>query len=133
MPQSSFARLFGALLLGCVLFCTAACGGPSYEEPRSAAEAYYGHLVKGDYAKFVDGMAHRDSMTEAYHSQLVDLAAHFAAREKESRGGLQAVRSVSDTVAGDVALVFLEFSYADSTREEVMVPMVRCGKVWKMQ
>ncbi len=133
MLRVSLVRLFALCLLVVAVFCSTACSGPSYENPRSAAETYYGHLIEGDYEKFVDGMAHRDSMTETYYSQLIDLATHFATREKELRGGLQAVRAVSDTVVGDVALVFLEVSYADSTREDISVPMVRCGDVWKMQ
>ena len=72
-------------------------------------------------------------MTEAYRSQMVDLVAQYAAREKELRGGLVSARAVGDTVSGDVASVFLEVTFGDSTREEVALPMVKCGEVWKMQ
>ena len=72
-------------------------------------------------------------MTESYRSQMVDLVAQYTAREKERRGGLVSVRALGDTVSGDVASVFLEVLFGDSTREEIALPMVRCGEEWKMQ
>ena len=98
-----------------------------------AAETYYGYLIEGKYADYVGAIAYSDSMTEEYRSQMVDLVAQYAARERESRGGLVAAKALDDTVSGDVGSVFIEVLFGDSTREEVSLPMVRCGEVWKMQ
>ncbi len=103
------------------------------EKVKAAAVMYYDYLVKGQYDSYIDGIAYRDSMTEEYRNQMVDLAAQYAAREKELRGGLVAVRALSDTIMNDVALVFLEVQFGDSTREEISLPMVLCGEEWKMQ
>ncbi|MCD8317648.1 MAG: hypothetical protein LUC45_01795 [Paraprevotella sp.] len=72
-------------------------------------------------------------MPDAFRNQMVDLVAQHVAREKERRGGPVAVRALSDTILGDVASVFLEITFGDSTREEVALPMVKCGGQWKMQ
>ena len=82
---------------------------------------------------YVRSIAYSDSMTDSYRSQMVDLVAQYAVREKERRGGLASVRALGDTVSGDVASVFLEVLFRDSTREEIALPMVRCGEEWKMQ
>lgn len=109
------------------------CSRRDEEEVDKAALAYYTCLVEGRYEDFVSAIAYSDSMTDGYRSQMVDLTAQYAAREKELRGGLVSVRVLGDTVAGDVANVFLEVTFGDSTREEVALPMVKCGEVWKMQ
>ena len=109
------------------------CGRGDKSEVSRAAEACYRYLLEGEYDKYVGAIAYSDSMTDSYRSQMVDLVAQFMAREKEKNGGWLSVRALEDTVSGDVANVFLEIVYADSTREEVALPMVRCGNVWKMQ
>jgi hypothetical protein len=35
--------------------------------------------------------------------------------------------------AGDIANAFIEITFADSVKENVSVPMVKCGEIWKMQ
>ena len=109
------------------------CAKDDRGEAARAAEACYRHLIEGRYEQYVGCIAYSDSMTEAYRSQMVDLVAQYAAREKELRGGLVSARAVGDTVSGDVGSVFLELVFGDSTREEVALPMVKCGEVWKMQ
>lgn len=125
-PVFLLAVLFGAAVW-------VSCGGRKEEEVDKAALTYYTHLIEGRYADYVSAIAYSDSMTESYRSQMVDLTAQYAAREKELRGGLASVRVLGDTIAGDVASVFLEVTFGDSTREEIALPMVKCGDVWKMQ
>ena len=123
--------------------CLCVCAGASLwvactrkddgEQARRAAMSYYECLIDGRYEEYVNGIAYSDSMTEEYRSQMVDLVAQYAAREREARGGLVAAKALDDTVSGDVGSVFVEVLFGDSTREEVSLPMVRCGEVWKMQ
>ena len=103
------------------------CGKSDKSEVSRAAETYYNYLIEGKYEDYIHSIAYSDSMTESYRSQMVDLVAQYAAREKERRGGLVSVRALGDTVSGDVASVFLEVLFGDSTREEIALPMVRCG------
>lgn len=116
-----------------IAFLGTSCGKDDKSEVSRAAEAYYSLLIRGEYEAYVDGIAYADSMTESYRSQMVDLLAQYAARERALRGGLVSAHAVGDTVSGDVASVFLEVVYGDSTREEVSLPMVKCGERWKMQ
>lgn len=123
--------------------CLCVCAGASLwmacsrkddgEQARRAAMSYYECLIDGRYEEYVNGIAYSDSMTDVYRSQMVDLVAQFAAREKKAHGGVIAAQALRDTVSGDVASVFLEVLFGDSTREEVVVPMVKCGGEWKMQ
>lgn len=104
------------------------------EKVKEAAVTYYNYLIQGEYERYIAGIAYRDSMTEEYRVQMVDLAAQYAAREKEVRGGLLEVHALSDTILdGGTAFVFLEVLFGDSTREEISMPMVLCGEEWKMQ
>ena len=103
------------------------------EQARRAAMSYYECLIDGRYEEYVNGIAYSDSMTGVYRSQMVDLVAQFAAREEKERGGIISVQALGDTVSGDVASVFLEVLFGDSTHEEVTMPMVKCGGEWKMQ
>ncbi|MCM1109499.1 MAG: hypothetical protein NC388_10720 [Clostridium sp.] len=110
------------------------CRKPSENERlRTAAIDYYTRLIGGDYDYCVDAIVYADSMTDDYRSQLKDLLAQYAAREKERTGGPVSVRVLSDTLMDEVGHVFLEVMYADSTNEEVMLPMIRSGEVWKVQ
>ena len=109
------------------------CAKDDRGEAARAAEACYRHLIEGRYEQYVGCIAYSDSMTDVYRSQMVDLVAQFAAREKKAHGGVIAAQALRDTVSGDVASVFLEVLFGDSTREEVVVPMVKCGGEWKMQ
>ncbi len=114
------------------LSAAASCGSGDGSEAGRAAVAYYRCLIEGKYEDYVRGIAYSDSMTDVYRSQMVDLVASYAARER-GRGGLTDVRVLRDTVVGDMASVFLEVMFGDSTREEISVPMVKCGRKWKMQ
>lgn len=117
----------------CVAVWMSCSGNTEKEAVDKAALLYYTHLIEGRYEDYVAAIAYSDSMTEGYRSQMVDLTAQYAAREKKLRGGFSSVRVLGDTIAGEVANVFLEVVFGDSTREEIALPMVKCGDVWKMQ
>ena len=118
------------------LMMMAACsGGISREQRRvrNAAERCYEYLQEEKYEKFVGQIAYADSMSEDYRAQMVDLIKEFAATEKQRHGKLTDIRVTGDTIIGEQAHVYLQVSYADSTSEEIGVPMVKVGKKWKMQ
>ena len=93
----------------------------------------YEYLQKGKFEKFVSEIAYADSMSDDYRAQMVDLVKEFAASQEMQHGKLVSVEATNDTIIDAMAHVFLQLSYADSTSEEVGVPMVKVGKPWKMQ
>lgn len=121
------------LICGVVLSVWMACSKKESHPAGEAALMYYGYLINGQYAEYINSIAYSDSMTDEYKSQMVDLTAQYMAREKEQRGGLVNVRLVGDTIADNVASAFIEVVYGDSTREEISVPMVLCNGIWKLQ
>lgn len=109
------------------------CAGDDHRRVRKAAVRSYEYLQKGKYEKFVSEIAYADSMSEDYRAQMVDLVKEFAASQEMQHGKLVRVEATNDTIVDAMAHVFLQLSYADSTSEEVGVPMVKVGKRWKMQ
>lgn len=103
------------------------------EHMREAALSYYGHLIAGEYDQCVDAIVYKDSMTEEYRAQMIDVMAQYAEREKQRTGGMVSVRVLADTLLEDVGHVFLEAVYADSTSEEISLPMVLSEDGWKIQ
>lgn len=100
-----------------------------------AAKAYYDQLIAGEYDAFVDGTLKGDSVPPAYRKQLVLNMQMFIERQKTEHHGIvdvKPVRAVADT-AKHVAETFLSITFADSVREEVVVPMVEKNGVWYMR
>ena len=65
------------------------CGKSDKSEVSRAAETYYNYLIEGKYEDYIHSIAYSDSMTESYRSQMVDLVAQYASREKERRVGFR--------------------------------------------
>jgi len=102
-----------------------------------AAKEYYEMLFAGDCAGFTDAMYFADSVPAAYREQLIANAAMFVERQKEMHGGVRRVQVLgckTDT-ASATAQAFLLFCYADSLKEEVVVPMImkEQGGRWLMR
>ena len=135
--MNSKTRLFRQFLLifSVVTMLSACSDGLSKERHavRAAAERCYGYLQKGECEKFVGEIAYADSMPEAYREQMVVLLQEFVANQQAQHGGWAFVRAVGDTIVADQAHVSLQICFADSTLEEVGLPMVKVGKHWKMQ
>ena len=120
-----------------LVFLVAACGGPSREELASlAAKGYYEHLIHGEYEQFYEGMDQRElSSEESYRSQMLDNLRQFMAQQEQAHRGVLEVRvsnATTDTVQ-QLTNVFLVLCFADSTNEEVVVPMVERNGAWRMK
>ena len=129
-------------LVSLVLLITA-CGGASKEELASlAAKGYYDHLIHGEYEQFYEGLDHRTlsdgttlSTDSAYRSQMLDNLRQFMAQQEQAHRGVLEVRvsnAATDTVQ-QLTNVFLVLCFADSTNEEVVVPMVERNGAWRMK
>ena len=114
----------------------AACSSPTKEELASlAAKGYYQHLIEGDYDHFLEGRVMADSLPNDYRSQLIDGYSQFLAQQVNARGGINEVRisrAYTDSTQ-QYTSVLLMLCYADSTTEEVVVPMVEHNGRWMMK
>ena len=116
-----------------------ACGGKSDDNPSEmvgrTAKLYYDNLLHGRYDVFVDGFYRHDSIPGSYRSQLIDNARMYVAQMNDDHHGLYRVdliRATADTARNE-GRAFLLLCFADSTREEIVVPMVRVEKLWMMR
>ncbi len=130
--KSAKMTLFMVCVTLMALIVTASCS-TDQARLRRAAEKDYGYLQKGKYEKFVGEIAYADSMSEDYRAQMVDLVHEYAAALQQRHGAFTDIEAIGDTIDGDQAHVYLLLTFADSTSEEVGVPMVRVGEKWKMQ
>ena len=115
----------------------AACGSATKEELASlAAKGYYDHLIHGEYEQFYEGMDQRARSDEpAYRSQMLDNLRQFMAQQEQAHRGILDVRvsnATTDTVQ-QFTNVFLVLCFADSTNEEIVVPMVERNGAWRMK
>ena len=97
---------------------------------RCAAEYFYSLLANGQGKDYVDNMQEASSMDSCKYVQFVDLMNQFLHEEKELRGGILHAKANRDTIADSVSMVFLDVQFGDSTREEIMLPVVYTRGRW---
>lgn len=100
-----------------------------------AAKGYYDLLLEGKYNDFVAGYNQPNRIPKGYHEQLLLNAQMFMEQQQEEHKGLAGIHVLhakADT-ARLVADVFLQMVYGDSTKEQVVVPMVLVHGDWKMR
>ncbi len=100
-----------------------------------AAKGYYDLLIEGKCKEFVDGYNCSSRLPDSYQNQMLLNAQMFLEQQQEEHKGLSDVKVLNakaDT-AHHVADVFLQVIYGDSTREQIVVPMVEVGGKWKMR
>lgn len=100
-----------------------------------AAKGYYDLLLEGKYNDFVAGYNQPNRIPKGYHEQLLLNARMFMEQQQEEHKGLAGIHVLhakADTTR-HVADVFLQMVYGDSTKEQVVVPMVLVHGDWKMR
>lgn len=100
-----------------------------------AAKGYYDMLLEGRYDEFVEGQYMPHRIPEGYRQQLVLNAKMFVEQQKNEHRGMKAFQILdakADT-AHHLADVYLSVTYGDSTKEQIVVPMVEVEKKWKMR
>ena len=103
----------------------------SSQGSREAAEYFYGLLAEGQAQAYVDNMQETASMDSSKYCQYVDLMEQFLQEEKELRGGILGAKAERDTMVDSVSMVYLDVQFGDSTREEIVLPVVyTCGRWW---
>ncbi len=97
---------------------------------QGAAEYFYGLLAKGQAQLYVDNMHGAAAMDTSKYSQYVDLMEQFLHEERELRGGILCANAGSDVISDSVATVFMDVQFGDSTREEIILPLVYASGRW---
>ena len=100
-----------------------------------AAQVYYRQLADGRCDQFLAAKAGSDSLPQGYREQLVACYKQFVAQQERAHKGIAdvtATRAEMDSAA-NLMQVFLMLSYGDSTREEIVVPMVAHRGAWLMK
>ena len=125
------------LLLAAVAIMLVGCDKEAGTEKVVAATAklYYDCLVEGRYDDYVAGIDGADSVPGNYREQLRDNVKMFVARQRQLHQDIISF-AVSDAVVdadNHTANAFLVVNYADSTSEQIVVPLVERDGVWKMR
>lgn len=125
------------LFLVIIIIGVASCGGNLTPEEMAslAAKGYYEHLAAGEYDAYLQGVAGCDSAPEDYVAQLRLGAQRYVQRCHQLHHGISEVRvsSVKPDSTLSCTQVFLLLLFADSTREEICVPMVEQNGKWRMR
>ena len=105
------------------------------DKAKEAAQEYYQALLNGDYQAFLDGRAHMDSIPDSFREQLLTAFKQFMHQQQEAHQGVVSFvpTRVEDDSLLQVMQVFMMVNYGDSTREEIVVPMVEHQGKWMMK
>lgn len=125
-----------ALCLLCMLASCACQEEPSREsQALQAAQGYYEQLLAGHYEAFLSGKVGGDSLPPSYRAQMLQVYQQFIREQRDNHGGIcriSAARAQTDSTL-HLTHAFLLLHFADSTQEEISVPMVEVAGKWKMK
>ena len=112
------------------VLCCCSDGRYTHKAAKEAAEKYYTMLIQGKYGQFVDGFADSESLPEDHKKEMADVMRQFMA--EGNMPNLRSVEAVSDSLAEDsTAYVMLQLHFADSTSEQVGLPLILKEGKWK--
>lgn len=130
-------RTSGFLLMAILLLCGCSRQGQSPEEQAGiAAKEYYDRLLAGDIDAFLNGKADIDSVPADYRSQMYAACEQYKKELDETHGGVATItvsNARKDSTQQMMMQAFLLLNFRDSTKEEIIVPMVQRGEVWKLR
>ena len=108
---------------------------PPEQQAMEAAQSFYEQLLDGNYEKFLAGRAHMDSIPDSYREQLLVAYKQFVIMQKEAHQGIMGIEASRAQMDSTLHLmqVFMIVNYADSTQEEIVVPMVEQNGEWKIK
>lgn len=126
------------LYVACLVAALSACSnGTSEQAAAEAAKSYYDQLREGYYEGFLEGKAGIDSLPADYCEQLLDVCRHYMDDLVRKHQGISEVHISENVGRTETSLhlthAFLLLCYGDSTQEEITVPMIEVGGVWKMK
>ncbi len=119
-------NVFLSLLLVSAMLC--GCGGSAEKPVRppkpDAVLEMYNHYVEGKYADYVREIHSNIGKPESFLEQMEWLMQQNAARQMAERGGVAKAEVGRIEQDSAFANVFMLISYGDSSREEILLPLV---------
>lgn len=130
-------KVFYLSLMVMAMFVMAACSS-SPSTPGDALKKYSEYLQKGDYEKFVDGLAFDESQDAAKIKEqkeaLISMLKEKISKEYEKKGGIKDIEIISEQIAedGNTAVVKTKYTYGNGETEEGDQQMVKKDGKWLM-
>lgn len=141
METEFLTRIRTIIAAGLLCLTLTGCGSKKEEQQpeeylaAAAAKEYLEAIYSGHYDDYLDGRAGAASMPSSYRDELLTAYRSHANRVERLRQGVSSIdviRTQADT-ATSTMLVFLAVTFGDSSREEVVVPMVNSDGEWRMR
>mgnify|MGYP004450233619 CR=1 FL=1 len=127
-------RHLALTILAALMLLTMASCRRSASEPKEVAEEFYRALIEERWDDYVSLQSNADSMPSDVRRERIDMVREYMAMEREAHGGLVSAQASSEAlIAPDYAFVFLTLQWADSTNEEILLPLVRVGEEWRVR
>lgn len=121
-----------------LLFCIVSCGNgetSSKVDPGGAAVHYIRSLADGRYDEYIHAMVSCDSASDAYKKQMLVLHKQMVTTQKTECGSLETVQCVRSELGreGKTANVFLQLTYSNGMKEDIMLPLVWNNEKWRIR
>lgn len=126
------------LLAAAILLLLPCCHGSDATESKAVEKAVllsYAALLDGRYSDYSDSLAGAAKRSGEYNAQLAAGAAMYIEQQHATHRGIVDVR-VADVEMEDnpmQANAYVVLCYADTTNEEIVVPMCKENGIWKVR
>ena len=141
-PEISVMRfLHFCFGLSFTLFTLASCGKNDGQDNRDVALPddtiavhYYLLPTQGRYEDYIQAMQSCDGTTSAYQEGVKKMLKHHQETVIKNKGGVAHVETVRTELSADKywAQVFLKVTYADSSHEEILFPLLKEKERWRI-
>ena len=125
------------LLLSYLLTACSPGGKGEGLQPPTADEvmAYYELYRSGNYADYVKAMQSCDDKPADFCKQMADALKQHAARIKAEKGGAVSAEFLRTELHAEhsAADAYLSVTYGDSTKEEIILPLVFWQDKWRLK
>ena len=125
------------LLLSYLLTACSPGGKGEGLQPPTADEvmAYYELYRSGNYADYVKAMQSCDDKPADFCKQMADALKQHAARIKAEKGGAVSAEFLRTEMHAEhsAADAYLSVTYGDSTKEEIVLPLVFWQDKWRLK
>lgn len=91
--------------------------------------------INGQYKDYIKAMQSCDGTPPAYKQQMETLLRHHHHTILKDKKGISSVRVARKELYDSLRManVFLEVTYNDSSREEILFPLVLIGDIWRIR